>query len=128
MAKTETNAAGPSRKVQDIAADIVETFTEPDHATIIELDIALDDARRIVWVSTFSGKPVRKGADRYEQLDRIVSMVQGISAMEAVQVIECARLMAWGIVYGGDKTSAFGAVLDAWSERSAHPGNPKSLN
>ena len=95
-----------------------------DHLALLHADRAIDDARRLIWLSTFSGSKdedvtllVKPSATAVT----IAGDLKGLQAMVAMIVLENARLIVWGAQFTAAEWSRYAQELKKTATKPARP-------
>jgi hypothetical protein len=90
-----------------------------DRLSLFEADLALDDARRFIWIRQFSGAPDLAIKDQLSELRLDVAleiadrMIDIVSALEAESIIMEVRVAIWMAGYAAIPGSLFARQLRA---------------
>jgi hypothetical protein len=102
---------------------IKDITTLCESLTLIEADIALDDARRYLWLKQFSGASDAALKERLKNPHMDIAMqiadrLEGISPLEAESIFLEARCSIWMAEFAAIPESIFARQLHAHNERS----------
>lgn len=98
---------------------------------LIEADRTLDEARRIVWMLSFSGggdSAVREFVDPPALALEIAAQLGQVTTLEADRIMLEVRLCLWMGAFAARPYTTFGKQLAAHLERQERPADPAKLN
>lgn len=88
---------------------------------LAEAEAIVEDARKIVWVTHFSGAPIQEVAELYSRSERALRLALPLvaySLLEAEAVIGEMRFALYVNAFGRDPSSRFGSQFAAAAERA----------
>lgn len=104
------------------------------YARLLALDIkqaeeAIEDARKIMWVSTFSGASRSAASELYARTPIaavLAADLEGRSLLEVEAILQELRFALYVNAYGAMPETRFGSLMSAAVDRADHEANGRS--
>lgn len=117
----------PALITRGMIADAARTLYERlHHLDLQQAEEAIEDARKIVWVSQFSGSPASAAAALYARTPLaavLAADLESRSLLEAEGILQELRIALYVNAYGLLEHTRFGALMrasvEAWEDEKA---------